>query len=188
MACSFSKTAVFAAFGLTNGTTMRRPLSEWKRFNIYSRWRNAACYERKWRRLIHSAKQRRPSRMQPAGNVAVRLFSNLRRSCRGVASKMVRSLSPRLFFLLGLACSLAVRHVECATAPEPGDLRAAGKVEFPVSCAPSVQSEFSCGVALLHSFFYEEARRVFTSVADRKSTRLNSSHPSISYAVFCSKK
>jgi tetratricopeptide (TPR) repeat protein len=30
-----------------------------------------------------------------------------------------------------------------------------------------VQSEFSRGVALLHSFFYEEARRVFTSVAER---------------------
>jgi tetratricopeptide (TPR) repeat protein len=80
---------------------------------------------------------------------------------------MVRSLSLRLFFLLGLACSLAVRHVECATAPEPGDLRATGKVEFPVSGASSVQSEFSRGVALLHSFFYEEARRVFTSVAER---------------------
>jgi tetratricopeptide (TPR) repeat protein len=80
---------------------------------------------------------------------------------------MMRSLSLRLFFLLGLACSLAVPHVECATVPEPGDLRAAGKVEFPVSCAPSVQSEFSRGVALLHSFFYEEARRVFTSVAER---------------------
>jgi tetratricopeptide (TPR) repeat protein len=46
-------------------------------------------------------------------------------------------------------------------------LRAAGKVEFPVSCAPDVQSEFARGVALLHSFFYEEARRVFTSVAER---------------------
>jgi tetratricopeptide (TPR) repeat protein len=79
---------------------------------------------------------------------------------------MVRSLSPRLFFLLGLACTLAVRHVECATAPEPGDLRAAGKVEFPISCTTSVQSEFSRGVALLHSFFYEEARRVFASVAE----------------------
>src|SRR5438876_445891 len=29
---------------------------------------------------------------------------------------------------------------------------------------------------------------VFTSALDRKSTRLNSSHPSISYAVFCLKK
>src|SRR5438552_5662311 len=73
----------------------------------------------------------------------------------------------RIFFLIGLACSLlAVRGVECAIVPEPGDLRAAGKVTFPVSCAPAVQSEFARGVALLHSFFYEEARRVFTSVAE----------------------
>jgi tetratricopeptide (TPR) repeat protein len=79
---------------------------------------------------------------------------------------MVRSFCPRVFLLIGLASSLAVRHVECATVPEPGDLRAAGKVEFPVSCMPAVQSEFSRGVALLHSFFYEEARRVFTSVAE----------------------
>src|SRR5690348_17913362 len=31
-------------------------------------------------------------------------------------------------------------------------------------------------------------RRVSSPVVDRKSTRLNSSHPSISYAVFCLKK
>ena len=80
---------------------------------------------------------------------------------------MVRH-SRRICFLIGLACSLlTLRDVKCATAPEPGDLRAAGKVEFPVSCAPAVQSEFARGVALLHSFFYEEARRVFTSVAER---------------------
>src|SRR5438876_3648079 len=30
--------------------------------------------------------------------------------------------------------------------------------------------------------------RLVASVTDRKSTRLNSSHPSISYAVFCLKK
>ena len=80
---------------------------------------------------------------------------------------MVRSFSPRILLLIGLAGSLTVRHVECASVPEPGDLRAAGKVEFPISCESSVQSEFSRGVALLHSFFYEEARRVFTSVAER---------------------
>ncbi len=105
--------------------------------------------------------------MQRAASVAARLFSNLRPSRRGVASKIVRSFRPRILLLVGLASCLAVRHVKCATAPEPGDLRAAGKVEFPISCAPSVQSEFSRGVALLHSFFYEEARRVFTSVAER---------------------
>src|SRR5690348_17872582 len=32
------------------------------------------------------------------------------------------------------------------------------------------------------------SRRAFPGEADRKSTRLNSSHPSISYAVFCLKK
>jgi tetratricopeptide (TPR) repeat protein len=40
-------------------------------------------------------------------------------------------------------------------------------VSFPITCAPEVQSDFARGVALLHSFFYEEARRVFTSVAER---------------------
>src|SRR5437762_5376722 len=82
----------------------------------------------------------------------------------------MRSFSPRVLLLIGLTSCLVGRHVECATAPEPGDLRAAGKVNFPITCAPSVQSEFSRGVALLHSFFYEEARRVFTSVAERDPT------------------
>ena len=54
---------------------------------------------------------------------------------------------------------------ETAVVREPGDLRAAGTVDFPVSCAPAVRAEFIRGVALLHSFFYEEARRIFTSVA-----------------------
>src|SRR5690348_17646669 len=35
---------------------------------------------------------------------------------------------------------------------------------------------------------HARARRAVTLAADRKSTRLNSSHPSISYAVFCLKK
>src|SRR5689334_20475866 len=75
---------------------------------------------------------------------------------------------PHTVFRLGLAVALFQLHgLKCIAAPEPGDLRAAGKVEFPVSCTPNVQSEFSRGVALLHSFFYEEARRVFTSVAER---------------------
>jgi tetratricopeptide (TPR) repeat protein len=74
----------------------------------------------------------------------------------------------RIIFLLGLtACFLALDDIHGATAPELGDMRGVGKVEFPISCDPGVQSEFARGVALLHSFFYEEARRVFTSVAER---------------------
>ena len=62
---------------------------------------------------------------------------------------------------------LALHTAKSATAPEPGDLRGVGKVTFPITCAPEAQSDFARGVALLHSFFYEEARRVFTSVAER---------------------
>jgi len=81
---------------------------------------------------------------------------------------MVRWRSLRLVSLVGLASSfLALNRVDSATAPEPGDLRGVGKVTFPITCAPDVQSDFARGVALLHSFFYEEARRVFTSVAER---------------------
>src|SRR6266404_2442005 len=81
---------------------------------------------------------------------------------------MLRSGWPRAVCFIALLSSfLALNHVDSATAPEPGDLRGVGKITFPVTCVPDVQSDFARGVALLHSFFYEEARRVFTSVADR---------------------
>jgi tetratricopeptide (TPR) repeat protein len=81
---------------------------------------------------------------------------------------MLRSGSARLVFLIVVATTpLALRDIKCATAPEPGDLRGVGKVTFSITCASDVQSDFARGVALLHSFFYEEARRVFTSVAER---------------------
>src|SRR5438876_6062235 len=81
---------------------------------------------------------------------------------------MLRSRWVCTFFLVALASTnLPVRDEKCAASPEPGDLRGVGKVTFPITCAPEVQSDFARGVALLHSFFYEEARRVFTSVAER---------------------
>src|SRR5579863_3129836 len=40
-----------------------------------------------------------------------------------------------------------------------------GTVVFPVSCAPSVQKPFERGIALLHSFWYEEAEKQFTQIA-----------------------
>lgn len=42
-----------------------------------------------------------------------------------------------------------------------------GSVSFPISCAPSVQSTFNTGVALLHSFQYEQAEQTFTQVAQQ---------------------
>src|SRR5690348_17312059 len=40
-----------------------------------------------------------------------------------------------------------------------------GTVHFPVSCAESVQKPFARGVALLHSFWYEESEKEFVDIA-----------------------
>src|SRR5579864_815669 len=40
-----------------------------------------------------------------------------------------------------------------------------GTVHFPVSCSASVQKPFERGVALLHSFWYEEAEKEFLQIA-----------------------
>src|SRR5215510_8202512 len=45
-----------------------------------------------------------------------------------------------------------------------------GAVHFPVSCAPAVQADFERAVALLHSFWYEEALKAFTGVTAADAT------------------
>src|SRR5215510_1275196 len=40
-----------------------------------------------------------------------------------------------------------------------------GTVHFPISCAAAVQKPFERGVALLHSFWYEEAEKEFEQIA-----------------------
>ena len=40
-----------------------------------------------------------------------------------------------------------------------------GTVSFPISCAPEVQKPFERGVALMHSFWYEEAEKQFAEIA-----------------------
>ena len=69
-------------------------------------------------------------------------------------------------FLLGVVLSFAFplmaaedHHHEDLTAEQ------LGTVHFPVSCSPSAQKTFERGVALLHSFWYEEAVRTFQEVA-----------------------
>ena len=39
-----------------------------------------------------------------------------------------------------------------------------GQVRFPVSCTPEAQKVFERGVALLHSFWYDEAEKTFSQV------------------------
>jgi len=45
-----------------------------------------------------------------------------------------------------------------------------GKVSFPVSCAPDSQKPFERGVALLHSFGYEEAEAQFVEITQKDPT------------------
>jgi tetratricopeptide (TPR) repeat protein len=58
--------------------------------------------------------------------------------------------------------SLLFTPMLAADAPALGDLGKVGTVDFPTSCSAKAQPQFLRGVALLHSFFYEESRRVFT--------------------------
>ncbi len=51
--------------------------------------------------------------------------------------------------------------------PAAGDLRASGVERLEVSCRPEVKQDFQTAVALLHSFFYEEARARFEAIAER---------------------
>jgi tetratricopeptide (TPR) repeat protein len=51
-----------------------------------------------------------------------------------------------------------------------GDPSKLGKVIFPISCAPSVQQQFSTAVAMLHSFWYEKANETFAAVAEKDPT------------------
>jgi len=52
----------------------------------------------------------------------------------------------------------------------PGDPGKLGKVNFQVSCDPSVQPLFTSAVAMLHSFWYEKANDTFAAVAQKDPT------------------
>jgi tetratricopeptide (TPR) repeat protein len=58
-----------------------------------------------------------------------------------------------------------------------------GKVSFPISCAAGSQAEFERGVALLHSFGYEEAGEQFSDVA-KKDPACAMAHWGIAMSLF----
>jgi len=51
--------------------------------------------------------------------------------------------------------------------PVVGDLGKVGRVSFSTPCDPALQKTFDRGIALLHSFFYPEARKSFTEVTQK---------------------
>ena len=73
----------------------------------------------------------------------------------------------RITFLLlvfGVALGLGARGEDEQHKHDAGQGGKLGAVHFPVSCSPAAQKEFERAVALLHSFWYEEAEKVFTTV------------------------
>ena len=79
----------------------------------------------------------------------------------------MNALFRRAIFLGVLTGGVIALQPRSLIGRQPADLRSAGTVDFPVSCSAAVQPDFNRAVALLHSFFYEEARRIFTTIADR---------------------
>src|SRR5689334_11513495 len=66
-----------------------------------------------------------------------------------------------MVLLMG-AAGIAQGHEHGASTPSEAEL---GAVRFETSCKPQVAADINRGVALLHSFWHEEARRTFERVA-----------------------
>jgi hypothetical protein len=79
------------------------------------------------------------------------------------------SIMNRVAYLLLLSClfALSASADDDKDHPHHEDLTETqlGTVHFPISCAASVQKPFARGVALLHSFWYEEAEKEFLQIA-----------------------
>src|SRR2546430_11557218 len=84
--------------------------------------------------------------------------------------------------LISLAVAVTTRCDGCIVVHTDAALKA-GATKEEIAEALGVAVSMNAGAALVYS------SRVLNAVdADRKSTRLNSSHSQISYAVFCLKK
>src|SRR5690348_3307377 len=106
-------------------------------------------------------------------------------------SPCLRSLSRRGATSLGIAlvatliAAGAARAATLAISSDPftqATCKASNTTNHKTEVEPDT---FANGSTIVSAF---QVGRVYDGGADRKSTRLNSSHPSISYAVFCLKK
>src|SRR5437588_333763 len=73
----------------------------------------------------------------------------------------------KIRFLVAALATLLLAWVPVVAAHDGEKL---GTVRFPVSCAPAVQPDFERAVALLHSFWYEEALKAFTAITTADAT------------------
>ena len=100
-------------------------------------------------------------------NEALQRICGIGWGANGLAASYNLAMKP----LVGLLLSLTAFPLAAQTAKQPvaSSLAASsterlGTVSFPVSCAESSQAPFNRGVALLHDFWYEEARPQFERI------------------------
>jgi len=87
-------------------------------------------------------------------------------------------------FLIGLSCALSAVALDDDMHGHHHDAtEKLGKVSFPISCAAGSQAEFERGVALLHSFGYEEAGDQFSDLA-KKDPACAMAHWGIAMSLF----
>lgn len=81
----------------------------------------------------------------------------------GIKEGGMRSFKSLLFIfvILSLTAQAAAQEEHQHSAADPEKV---GTVHFPISCKPEVQQPFNRAVALLHSFWFQEANKGFTSV------------------------
>jgi tetratricopeptide (TPR) repeat protein len=72
-------------------------------------------------------------------------------------------MKPSKFFVSVTVSTLFLASI--VLAQEKG-MEKLGQVRFPISCTGAAQKQFDHGLAALHSFWYEEALRVFTAVTE----------------------
>src|SRR5579871_3991980 len=77
----------------------------------------------------------------------------------------MKPILPLLLISLGLAASAQKMDHSPSGHRAPDLQERLGTVSFPVSCSPASQLAFNRGVALLHDFWYEEARAHFNRLA-----------------------
>ncbi len=72
---------------------------------------------------------------------------------------------------LAVSCTLLIPGLAFAQhdahAAPPGDQIGSASVKFETSCAPAVRDDFNKAIALLHSFWYPEATKMFEGIAQK---------------------
>src|SRR6266849_138057 len=79
-------------------------------------------------------------------------------------SRLLLGASLAVFF-----CSLTLRAQEMPMPHRHDPGEKLGRVNFTVSCKKEAQQQFNRAVALLHSFWYDEAEKAFTEVTKTDS-------------------